>query len=166
MEIITGKRLELFRKLAEKEKQYWDKINEDKNMDYKQAGNTLRSCLNGIIGEFVSKLHIYKNNNPSYIYDHGQQERITGIYKNKCDLEYDNKKIEVKTITKGQPQGQILPFHVKKYIENKVDYVFFVELEHKTPFLIEGQVYLIETPENIKKWPLKPNLKHKLCYTK
>lgn len=166
MEIITGKRLELFRKLAEKEKQYWDEKNKDKNMDYKQAGNTIQSCLNGIVGEFVTKLHIYKNNNPSYILDHGQNERITGIYKGKCDLEYDNKKIEVKTITKGQPQGQILPYHVDKYIKNKVDYVIFTELEYKTPFLIEGQVYLIEKPENIKKLRLMPNLKGKLCYTK
>lgn len=165
MEIITGKRLELFKKLAAKEKEFWDEKNKNTDMSKKQAGNTLQSCLNGIIGEFVTKLYIYKNNNPSYILDHATQERMTGIYKGKCDLEYDNKKIEVKTITKNQPRGQILPYHVDKYIKNKVDYVIFAELEYKNSDYIEGQVYLIETPENIKKWPLRYNLRNTLCHT-
>jgi hypothetical protein len=164
IEKIDGKRLEIFKKLALKEKEFWDIKNQDKDMSFKQAGNTVKSCLNGILGEFIAKLHIYKNNHPSYILDYGILERQTGKILNKGDIVFDNKKVEVKAVRSYQPHGQILIYHAKKYIEENVDYVYFVDLNEKNNG-IYGYVYLIATPQEILKWPLEYNLKNKLCYT-
>jgi hypothetical protein len=157
---IDNARFKLLKKIAEVEKENWDKKSGEK-----QCKNTVKSCLTGILAEYAAKIYIYKTTNPTYLRHYGLAERITGKSFNKCDIETEIFKVEVKGVSLGQPQGQIYKYHNDKYIKNGIDYVYFVSVNVKKDDTAECIIYLIERPEKIKEWPEKPNLYGDLCLT-
>lgn len=159
--------------LAKKEFEYWETIN--KNKGRKQCFNRIESCLVGVLGEKIALIHLQRKRKEDIKEEKqlGFLERKTKKYNQKSDISFkDNKNnkynIEVKSINSGknQQKGQILPYHVNKYIKNKIDFVFFVELDYNIDKeYCEGSVYLVTKPEDILNWEKETNKYKKMCYT-
>lgn len=181
---IRKPELDKIEALAEKDFNFWEKKAARKQ---KQCYNTYDGCRRGIIGEYVTGLYVKsclelkgnKKLRPMWL---GIQERKDGVsfkkgYKNAGDvLLVDSKgnyhlQIEVKTIASHHPHGQILPYHVNKYIKNDVDYVVFVVVEdkydsEKQESYVEATVYQSKSPKLIKQqWGMKDNWFGNPCFT-
>lgn len=142
---------------------------EEKNSQKQQQNkNTKIGCLTGVLGERAAFL--YLNNKYKNVISYAMRERENRTYyNNKSDIHFINdynieEKIEVKTIRKGYPRGQVLIQHIEKYKKNKVKGIIFVEIDIKEDYC-DCLIYEIITIEEIEKSEIKKNLLNRDCYT-
>ncbi len=172
--VYTGKQYEQILALSTKDYNRWEKKNL-RNKGRKQCFNSLRGCIVGCASEFAAaeyskaclSLHDFTYSFKLF----GQMERRDSKNYNEPDIviDIDDKTIgvEVKGITKGYQRSQIVPYHVDKYIKERVSKVIFVEVFHdKVNKEIHCEIYDSESPTEIKKdWILKNNNYGNPCYT-
>lgn len=160
----------------------YDKLMELADYDYQcsnnkptiQCNNSLHGRRVGIFAEYSAALFL-KNKLSSNKIKHnidmlGLKERKQNKSFNKGDilikLQNNDMTIEVKGVSKGYPIGQILPYHVNKYIKARTDRVCLVELEiNLKESFVAGKVYNCVKPKEILSWDLKNNLRGQPCYT-
>lgn len=157
--------------LATKDFEHWEK----KRGGRRQCTNTMKGCISGVASEFASIMYIKQQlNEQGYEFEikpWGLMERRDGKRYNQPDIVVDIKDkgfigVEVKSVNKGYPKGQITPYHTDKYIKDKIFKVFFVEVFHNTvEKTIEATVYISASPKNIKDWKTKTNCYGNVCYT-
>ena len=167
------------------EKEMFLKLNELSNKDYyhfesikeyngRQCKNSLGSCRVGVFSEYVAGLYLKEllkeNDIPYKCSMLGLKERQDSVVYDKGDIliNIPNKKltVEVKGVDKGYPIGQLLPYHVKKYVKNGVDRICLVQVSlcYYT-YTATCVVYNCIKPEEALQWPLKNNLRGVPCYT-
>lgn len=181
---IRSPQLDKIEALAEKDYQFWEKKAARKE---RQCYNTYEGCRRGIIGEYVAGLYAKscletQGNTSSTVRWLGIEERKDGVsfkrgFKDAGDILLMNKgedtyhtSIEVKTIDSSHPYGQVLPYHINKYIRNRIDYVVFVVVEDKWDSIkeeryVEAVVYQSKRPQEIKTWNMKDNWFGQPCFT-
>ncbi|ENM4049723.1 hypothetical protein Q8348_003784, partial [Vibrio cholerae] len=127
---FSAEDIELARELAKIDFSYYQ------NKYGRQINNSVDSSMVGILGE-IAVYHelgsLQEFTDMSWL---AGKERIS-ILDGKPDYQLadleckqvgENRKIEVKTIRFGDPEGQILVDHAHKYKNNNIDYVVFVQV--------------------------------------
>lgn len=166
---VEGLLFKVSKALAKQDFENWNNKKgerQNKNKEY--------SCLVGILAERAAEKHLnYKRKEQiKENIMNGIKERETGKFIGNGDIicvtDKKDYKIECKGITKGQRRGQVTVYHIDKYEKEKVDFVFFIEVEIFADYA-ECNVYHVDTVENIKynkeKYCISPNYYGQDCYT-
>lgn len=180
---FQGDTLKRMQDLAQKDYELWMK-----KKGQAQCLNTFDSCLRGITGELAASAYVKKcfeyMGKKAGVKNLAIEERQRGVTFTKGmrgygdiiagEINEDGKtfniglKVEVKSIAAHHPRGQILPYHVNKYINNDIDYVVFVKVEElwddNMSMYLRATVYESASPKDIRKWPKANNLYGKACY--
>ncbi len=157
--------------IANKDFLHW----EAKKSGQKQCFNTFNSCMVGVLAEATVAKYakdVYGKTQGFSIRKWGMSERTQSKpFYSKPDIEVNlpdyTFNIEVKGITFGQQKGQILPYHISKYIKAGVNMVVFVEVLYDlNQETASCEIYCKESPRVIAKtWEMLPNKYNKTCHT-